>query len=60
MSDENKSLGQKLSCVGCDVTGCAYHGKDGYCHAQSINVENRSALRKAETFCGTFEPRAGV
>lgn len=48
----------KLPGVGCDVTSCVYHGKDGHCHAQSINVESKNALRKAETFCGTFEPRA--
>lgn len=56
----DRCCGDKLPGVACDVTGCAYHGKDNHCHAQHISVENKSALRKAETFCGTFEPRASM
>ncbi len=50
----------RLSGVGCDVVNCVYHGKDGHCHADSINVESHSAIRKAETFCGTFEARSSM
>ena len=60
MSDLSKKndWNEKLSGVGCDVQNCTYHGKDGCCHAQSITVESKNALRKAETFCGTFEPKS--
>lgn len=63
---ENKSCdktcagGDKLCGVGCDVVNCRYHGMDNCCHADCITVESQNALRKAETFCGTFEPRASL
>lgn len=60
MSDNIEKAGDKLNCVGCDVVNCVYHGKDGHCHAQAINVESHSAIRKAETFCGTFEARSSM
>ena len=40
--------------VSCDVVNCLYLGTDNHCHAQKINVESTNAVRKAETFCGTF------
>ncbi len=57
MSENPKSWDDQLSAVGCDVINCRYHGKDNHCHADSIVVESHSAIRKAETFCGTFEAR---
>ena len=51
---------EKLSGVGCDVINCKYHGKDNHCHADSITVESHSAIRKAETFCSTFEAKASM
>lgn len=59
-TSNNSAWNEKLHGVGCDVTSCIYHGKDDHCHAPSINVESKNALRKAETFCGTFEPRASM
>ncbi len=50
----------KLYGVGCDVVSCKYHGCDNYCHANGINVESHNAIRKVETFCGTFEPKASM
>lgn len=60
MSDNMEKTGDRLKGVGCDVVNCVYHGKDGHCHADSINVESHSAIRKAETFCGTFEARSSM
>ncbi len=57
MSEHNEPCGGKLPGVGCDVTSCKYHGRDNCCHAECINVESHSAIRKSETFCGTFEAR---
>ncbi|MGM9522049.1 MAG: DUF1540 domain-containing protein [Oscillospiraceae bacterium] len=59
MSDNKDCIGgDKLHGVGCDVVSCKYHGGDNYCHADSIVVESENAIRKAETFCGTFEAKA--
>jgi hypothetical protein len=44
--------------VGCDVKSCKYHSKDNLCTANRINVASENAMRKAETFCATFTPRA--
>ncbi len=60
MSENINTHGDKLGCVGCDVINCKYHGTDGHCHADAIVVENHSAIRKAETFCGTFEAKASL
>lgn len=59
---ENKEpcCGDKLPGVGCGVVNCKFHGRDNCCHADSIVVESQSALRKAETFCGTFEARSSM
>jgi hypothetical protein len=56
MTDQQRS--ETLFGVGCDVVNCKYHGSDNCCHAQSIMVESPNALRKGETFCGTFAPRS--
>jgi hypothetical protein len=55
-----KSENGKLCGVGCDVTNCKYHGCDDCCHANSISVESRDAIRKTETFCSTFEAKPTV
>ena len=55
--DNKKNCYDKLTGVGCDVVNCKYHGTDNYCHASSIMVESQNAMKKAETFCGTFAPR---
>ena len=43
-----------LGGVGCGAVHCKYHGEGNCCHADSINVESRSATKKGETFCSTF------
>ena len=44
--------------VGCDVKNCKYHsGSRDCCTAAHIDVQNKSALNKAETYCGTFCPK---
>ena len=50
----NRRADDKLCGVSCDVVNCMYHGTDNHCHAQKITVESTNAVRKAETFCGTF------
>lgn len=46
--------------VGCDVSGCKYNdGQKNSCTASHIRVENKSASKKAETFCDTFAPKSG-
>ena len=59
-NSSNFSSNGKLSRVGCDVINCKYHGGDNCCHAESISVESQNAIRKAETFCGTFEARSSI
>ena len=43
--------------VQCDAKHCKYHGHDNQCYSNSISVEAPNAVKKAETFCGTFAPR---
>jgi len=49
---------EKLRGVECGVESCRYHSSGDCCTAGCISVESRNAIRKGETFCGTFEPRA--
>ena len=43
--------------VGCNVKNCKYNDKSANrCTAAHIDVQNHSALNKAETYCGTFVP----
>ena len=45
--------------VGCDVRNCKYNDTtDGCCTAEHINVQNKTAMKKGETFCDTFTPKA--
>ena len=48
----------KLQGVDCGVINCKYHSADNSCVAHNITVENHNAMKKAETFCGTFTPRS--
>ena len=50
----------KLNGVFCDVINCRFHGKDNFCHAESIVVESSNAIRKGETFCGTFTMKSTI
>ena len=45
--------------VGCDVRNCKYNDTaDGCCTAEHIKVQNKTAMKKGETFCDTFTPKA--
>ncbi len=55
---DKKYFNDKLSGVDCDVVNCKYHSVDNCCHARSITVQSPNAVRKAETFCSTFSPKA--
>lgn len=58
MSDNKYcDCGDRLSGVGCHVESCKYHGTDNFCHADAIFVGSENAIRKAETYCGTFETK---
>ncbi len=47
-----------LCSVRCGVKNCRYHANDNCCQAERITVRSENAVRMAETFCGTFTPRA--
>jgi hypothetical protein len=53
----NSPGGHKVQNVGCSVKDCKYHSGDDVCIAEHIKVQNESAQRKAETYCGTFTQR---
>jgi hypothetical protein len=61
MKDVKKSA-DRLPGVGCDATHCRYNGTHcgagATCCAAQITVRSENAMRKAETFCSTFEPTA--
>lgn len=45
--------------VGCDVYHCKYNDTEcKCCTAEHINVQNKTAMKKGETFCDTFIPKA--
>ena len=50
--------GDMLYGVTCDAAHCRYHAHDNRCLAENIMVESPNAIKKAETFCGTFVPRS--
>ena len=50
-----------LQGVGCSVLSCRYNDTQcKACKAEHINVQNKSAMKKGETFCDTFAPRTGI
>jgi len=56
MSDTKIYKGKVMG-VDCTAENCKYHSLNQCC-AQHIDVKNENALRKAETFCATFEARS--
>ena len=53
--NENKKSKSCAMYVGCDVQNCKYHNStENRCTAEHISVQNKSAINKAETYCGTF------
>jgi hypothetical protein len=57
MIDSKQSCPQNPG-VYCGVISCKYHTKNNLCTAEKINVQSENAVRKAETFCSTFAPKA--
>lgn len=59
--NDNKGYTHHLNGVGCDVTSCRYNGchcgSGCTCCADHIQVRSENAMRKAETFCSTFEAK---
>jgi hypothetical protein len=56
--DKGRPEAQCVKGVGCDVTNCRYNDTTcRSCVAERINVQNRNAIKKGETFCDTFTPR---
>lgn len=45
--------------VGCCVNNCIHHTEGDCCNAPHIDVENKQAENKVETYCGTFAPKQG-
>ena len=58
--NQTKMKEKALGDVACGVKNCIYHSTDNCCHAERITVRSENAVRMAETFCGTFHPRAEV
>jgi hypothetical protein len=54
MANNNGESRQRVQNVGCSVKDCIYHTPNNVCSAEHISVQNESAQRRAETFCGTF------
>ena len=60
MTDSKKSC-DCVKGVGCDVYNCKYNDRtDKCCIADHIEVQNKTALNKSETYCGTFSPRTSL
>ena len=45
--------------VGCSVQHCKFQ-EQGHCAAACIDVQNRTAQTKGETFCDTFTPKGVI
>ena len=46
-----------LSGVCCSVSNCIHNENGCKCIAEQIDVENKSASDKVETYCNTFAPK---
>ena len=46
-----------VTSVGCNVQHCKFQ-EQGHCAADHIDVQNRTAETKGETFCDTFTPKS--
>ena len=57
MNDEKNTKGKHIKGITCDVTNCAYHGKENCCHADSIAVGPSYAQSSSETVCATLSQR---
>jgi len=57
MSD-SRACGETNRGIDCDVVSCKYHIGEKCCTAKCISVGSTNALRKGETYCGTFSPRS--
>lgn len=58
MAEMKPCRNSSVTNVGCDVKNCKFNDVHGnYCTATTINVQNKSAVNKGETFCDTFAPK---
>ena len=58
MTSKKTDLDSGVTCVGCDVRNCKFNDMTGsYCTANTIKVQNKTAVSKGETFCDTFTPK---
>jgi len=57
MNERNCCGHNVLSGVECGVINCRYNENGSKCTADCIKVKNESAMKQAETFCGTFSAR---
>ncbi len=58
---EDKNSCSAVKGVGCDVHNCKYNNThSNCCTAEHINVQNKAAMNKAETYCGTFIPKGSM
>ncbi|MBQ2618069.1 MAG: DUF1540 domain-containing protein [Oscillospiraceae bacterium] len=48
-----------VTSVGCSVQHCKFQ-EEGHCAADHIDVQNRTAETKGETFCDTFTPKSMI
>jgi len=54
---DKSTSSDKLPGVSCDAINCEFQ-RSGCCHADNIRVQSPEAMRKSETFCSTFHPKA--
>ena len=50
--ERNKN--SRIPGIHCDCVNCRYHAEDDSCHAKSVSVGSRDAIRCGETRCETF------
>ena len=54
---EENNTGKTIKGISCDVSNCAFHGKENSCHANCISVGPSYAQSSSETVCATFKPK---
>ena len=58
MTGKHPKEDKSVTCVGRDVRNCKFNDISGsICTAERINVQNKAAMNKSETFCDTFIPK---
>ncbi len=57
--NNNQNHAGCLNGVKCCVANCVHNTSGDCCNAPKIDVENRQAENKVETYCNTFAPKDG-